>query len=173
MPITLALLGIGSLGYGISIWLALLALRELGPIREAVLFSTASFVGALFAVVVLRDSLSAHLLLAAGLMAAGVALLLREQHSHLHRHEPLHDAHAHAHAHRHRHDPRAFQRNANPHHEHEHEHAHPHASDAHHRHQHGTPDGETGPSRLQSGALSPGPPAGFGHPPPQRRSPGP
>ena len=151
MPITLALLGIGALGYGISIWLDLLALRGLGAAREAVLFSTAPFVGAMFSVVVLRDSLSAPLLLAAGLMAIGVALLLREQHSHLHRHQPL------QHAHRHRHDPRG----GDPHHEHEHapedldglpadrpfwhahehlhqelEHAHPHVSDAHHRHRH-------------------------------------
>ena len=56
---TLALLGIGALGYGISIWLDLLALRDLGAAREAVLFSTAPFVGALFSVVVLRDSFDA------------------------------------------------------------------------------------------------------------------
>jgi drug/metabolite transporter (DMT)-like permease len=148
---TLALLGIGALGYGISIWLDLLALRDLGAAREAVLFSTAPFVGALFSVVVLRDSLSTPLLLAAGLMGTGVVLLLREQHSHRHRHELLH------HAHRHRHDPR----HGDPHHEHDHapddlqglpsdrpfwhahehrhrdlEHAHPHVSDAHHRHRH-------------------------------------
>jgi len=150
VTVTLALLGIGTLGYGISIWLDLLALRDLGAAREAVLFSTAPFVGALFSVVVLRDSLSTPLL-AAGLMATGVVLLLLEQHSHRHRHEGLH------HAHRHRHDPR----HGDPHHEHDHtpaeleglpsdrpfwhahehrhrdlEHAHPHVSDAHHRHRH-------------------------------------
>ena len=106
VTVTLALLGIGALGYGISIWLDLLALRDLGAAREAVLFSTAPFVGALFSVVVLRDSLSTPLLLAAGLMATGVVLLLLEQHSHRHRHEGL------RHAHRHRHDPR----HGDPHH---------------------------------------------------------
>jgi drug/metabolite transporter (DMT)-like permease len=151
LPVALALLGIGALGYGISIWLDLLALRDLGAAREAVLFSTAPFVGALFSVVVLRESLSAPALLAAGLMAGGVALLLRDQHSHLHRHEAL------KHAHRHCHNPR----NGDPHHVHDHapedleginddrpfchahehrhreaEHAHPHVSDAHHRHRH-------------------------------------
>ena len=151
LPLTLALLGIGALGYGISIWLDLLALRNLGAAREAVLFSTAPFVGALFSVVVLRESLSAPLLLATGLMGAGVVLLLREQHSHRHRHESL------VHAHRHRHDPSS----GDPHHDHDHapeeleglpsehpfwhahehrhrelEHGHPHVSDAHHRHQH-------------------------------------
>jgi hypothetical protein len=151
VTVTLALLGIGALGYGISIWLDLRALRDLGAARQAVLFSTAPFVGALFSVVVLRDSLSTPLLLAMGLMGAGVVLLLLEQHSHWHRHDPL------RHAHRHRHDPRG----ADPHHEHDHapeellglpsdhpfwhahehrhrelEHAHPHVSDAHHRHRH-------------------------------------
>ena len=151
VPVTLGLLGIGALGYGISIWLDLLALRDLGAAREAVLFSTAPFVGALFALAVLRDPLTPPLLGAAGLMAAGVVLLLREKHSHWHRHEAL------RHAHRHRHDPRG----GDPHHEHPHapedlagisvdgpfwhahehrhgelEHAHSHVSDAHHRHPH-------------------------------------
>jgi drug/metabolite transporter (DMT)-like permease len=151
LPVTLALLAIGALGYGISIWLDLLALRDLGAAREAVLFSTAPFVGALFSLLVLRDSLTSQLLLAAGLMAAGVLLLLQEQHSHWHHHDVL------RHAHRHRHDPRS----GDPHHVHRHqpedlegvaadqpfwhahehrhdelEHAHPHVSDAHHRHRH-------------------------------------
>jgi drug/metabolite transporter (DMT)-like permease len=151
MPETLALLAIGALGYGISIWLDLLALRDLGAAREAVLFSTAPFVGALFSLAILRQPFTPLLLVAAGLMAAGVVLLLREQHSHFHRHHDL------RHAHRHRHDPRG----GDPHHKHRHapqdlngidadrpfwhahehrheelEHAHPHVSDAHHRHRH-------------------------------------
>jgi drug/metabolite transporter (DMT)-like permease len=151
LPLTLALLGIGALGYGISIWLDLLALRDLGAAREAVLFSTAPFVGALFSVAVLRESLAMPLLLAAALMATGVVLLLLEQHSHPHRHQAL------RHAHCHRHDPLG----GDPHHEHDHapeeleghptdrsfwhahehrhreqQHAHPHVSDIHHRHQH-------------------------------------
>ena len=151
LPVTLALLVIGALGYGISLWLDLLALRDLGAAREAVLFSTAPFVGALFSLVVLREAFSPQLLVAAGLMAAGVVLLLLERHSHWHRHVVL------LHAHRHQHDPRS----GDLHHEHEHaledldghtgdrpfwhahehrhreiEHAHPHVSDAHHRHRH-------------------------------------
>ena len=99
LPVMLALLAIGALGYGISIWLDLLALRDLGAAREAVLFSTAPFVGALFSLVILREAFTPQLLVAAGLMAAGVLLLLLEQHSHWHRHDVL------RHAHRHRHDP--------------------------------------------------------------------
>lgn len=151
LPLSLGLLAIGALGYGISIWLDLLALRDLGAAREAVMFSTAPFVGALFSLLVLGDKLTPSLGLAAALMASGVALLLREQHSHWHHHEPL------RHAHRHRHDPH----HPDPHHDHAHSaedlgdgvadgpfwhahdhrhdetaHAHPHVSDVHHRHQH-------------------------------------
>ena len=151
LPVMLALLAIGALGYGISIWLDLLALRDLGAAREAVLFSTAPLVGALFSLVILREAFTPQLLVAAGLMAAGVLLLLLEQHSHWHRHDVL------RHAHRHRHDPLG----GDPHHEHRHqpeelegvaadqpfwhahehchgelEHAHPHVSDTHHRHRH-------------------------------------
>lgn len=151
VPIALALLLIGALGYGLSIWLDLLALRALGAAREAVIFSAAPFVGAVFSLAVLREPLTLNLLLAAGLMGAGVVLLLREEHSHWHHHEAL------RHAHRHRHDPGA----GDLHHEHEHSqqelegidanrpywhahehshaptaHAHPHVSDVHHRHRH-------------------------------------
>jgi drug/metabolite transporter (DMT)-like permease len=151
-PVALGLLGIGALGYGISIWLDLIALRDLGAAREAVVFSTAPFMGALFSLAILREPFTQQLLVAAVLMAAGVVLLMREKHSHWHRHEDL------RHAHRHRHDPRG----GDPHHEHHHaldevlagtpvdrpfwhahehrheelEHAHPHVSDAHHRHRH-------------------------------------
>jgi drug/metabolite transporter (DMT)-like permease len=150
-PIALVLLLIGALGYGLSIWLDLLASRELGAAREAVIFSAAPFVGAVFSVAVLRDPLTLNLVVAAGLMGAGVVLLLREEHRHWHHHQAL------RHAHRHRHDPRA----GDLHHEHDHSlqelegidadrpywhahehshpptaHAHPHLSDVHHRHPH-------------------------------------
>ncbi len=151
VTVTLALLGIGALGYGISIWLDLLALRDLGAAREAVLFSTAPFVGAAFSLVVLREAVTPQLMVAGGLMAAGVVLLLREQHSHWHRHEALRHAHRHRHEpigsdahHEHRHAPEDVEGIASDQpfwhaHEHRHgelEHAHPHVSDAHHRHRH-------------------------------------
>jgi len=151
LPATLALLAIGALGYGLSIWLDLLALRDLGAAREAVLFATAPFVGALFSVLVLRDVATPQLVTASALMAAGVLVLLRERHSHWHRHEPLEHAHRHCHDpsardshHEHRHDPRDLEGidadqpfwHAHPHRHAELEHAHPHVSDAHHRHRH-------------------------------------
>jgi drug/metabolite transporter (DMT)-like permease len=150
-PALLALLAIGSVGYGLSIWLDLLALRHLGAARESVVFATAPFVGVLFSVLVLREVFTVGMALASAAMLLGVAVLLREDHSHWHRHQAL------RHAHRHRHDPAGGdphhshdhagndQGAANPQraywHAHEHEHApigheHAHVSDVHHRHGH-------------------------------------
>jgi drug/metabolite transporter (DMT)-like permease len=150
-PVLLGLLVIGALGYGISIWMDLLALRHLGAARESVVFSTAPFVGVLFSVLVLREAFTGGMALASALMLLGVAVLLKEDHAHWHRHDAF------RHAHRHRHDPTG----SDPHHSHEHpgdeqlsgdpqqaywhahehqhapiEHEHPHVSDIHHRHGH-------------------------------------
>jgi drug/metabolite transporter (DMT)-like permease len=142
---------IGALGYGLSIWLDLLGLRALGAAREAVIFATAPFVGALFSVVVLRDALTLPLAMAAGLMVASVVLLLRGEHSHRHHHAAQRHHHRHRHDpsdpdphHNHAHpsDPQRVEPDDRPYwhaHEHEHkelEHKHPHVSDAHHRHRH-------------------------------------
>jgi drug/metabolite transporter (DMT)-like permease len=145
------LLLIGAVGYGLSIWLDLLALRALGAARESVIFATAPFVGAGFSVLVLKEALSANLIASGALMVVGVALLLNEDHAHWHRHDEL------WHEHKHLHNPG----DQDPHHAHEHPngeaegvganrpywhshphihkplaHAHPHVSDGHHRHQH-------------------------------------
>jgi len=142
---------IGALGYGLSMWLDLLALRELGAARESVIFATAPFVGAGFSVFALKDTLSANLITSGVLMVVGVALLLREDHAHWHRHDEV------WHEHKHLHSPGA----QDPHHAHEHPngeaeavqsdrpfwhshphqhepiaHEHPHVSDGHHRHRH-------------------------------------
>ena len=68
---------VGALSYCLSIWLDLLPLRELGAVREALLFSTPPIVGALFSLVVLRETLTPALLLAAALMVTGVLLCFR------------------------------------------------------------------------------------------------
>ncbi|OEJ68097.1 hypothetical protein BEN30_07520 [Magnetovibrio blakemorei] len=137
---TLALSGIvGFLGYGISLVLFVMALRELGTARAGAYFSTAPFVGAIIAVPLLGDPLTPALVLAGGLMAIGVWLHMSERHAHAHEHQPLEHSHVHAHAdghhgHEHDHSPDG------PHiHKHLHEatrHTHPHYPDEHHRHNH-------------------------------------
>ena len=146
-----ALLAIGGVGYGLSIWLDMVALGALGAAREAVVFATAPFLGAVVAVVALQSPLNPSLLVAAAAMALGTWLLQRSQHSHLHRHASQHHDHLHRHDpgdpddhHHHPHDPEDLvgldpSRVFRHHHPHRHgamEHDHPHGSDQHHRHRH-------------------------------------
>ena len=131
------LLGLGA--YGISLTLFVVALRHLGTARTGAYFSVAPFFGATLAVVWLGEPVTPGLLVAGGLMAAGVWLHPTEAHAHAHTHDAeehdhahehdLHHQHAHAegpvagrHAHRHRHAPLT--------------HTHAHFPDAHHRHHH-------------------------------------
>jgi drug/metabolite transporter (DMT)-like permease len=136
-----ALLGFAS--YGASLVLFVVALRELGTARTGAYFSVAPFFGALLAIVLLGDPVSAQLLIAGALMASGVALHLGERHQHPHAHEQIAHRHAHVHGagdqhHDHVHDP-AVPPGTRHSHWHEHGalvHSHPHFPDAHHRHGH-------------------------------------
>ncbi len=68
-----AALGLGFVCYGISIVFDVYALRYLGAAREAAVFATAPFLGALAAVPLLGDRLSRTDAIGAALMAVGVA----------------------------------------------------------------------------------------------------
>jgi drug/metabolite transporter (DMT)-like permease len=139
--VTIAIaLTIGAVSYGLSIVLDTYALRLLGAAREAALFATAPFLGALAALPLLHEHFSTGAGAAAILMSIGVALLLSERHAHEHTHEPLEHEHVHEHDEHHQHAHEPGQSTESPHsHLHRHEpitHAHPHVSDAHHRHRH-------------------------------------
>jgi drug/metabolite transporter (DMT)-like permease len=137
---TAAALAVGLLGYGISLVLFVLALRQLGTARTGAYFSTAPFLGAVVAVAVLSEPVTAQLATAGILMGIGVWLHLTERHEHEHEHAPHMHAHLHAHDehHQHKHDPADPQ--GEPHtHWHRHSgmrHAHPHVPDMHHQHRH-------------------------------------
>jgi len=139
-PSSLGALLLGLLSYGASVVLDAYALRLVGAAREAAYFATAPFVGAMAALLGWREPLALLDLAALGLMALGVAALLRERHAHLHEHEPLAHAHLHVHDahHQHAHGP---EDPAGEPHSHFHQHAplvhdHPHVPDLHHRHRH-------------------------------------
>lgn len=70
---------IGLLGYGVSLVLFVLALREIGAARAGAYFSTAPFIGAFVGLVVLREPWSVALGIAGALMTFGVWLHLTEQ----------------------------------------------------------------------------------------------
>jgi drug/metabolite transporter (DMT)-like permease len=81
---------LGAVSYGCSLYLAVGAMREVGAARQAAYFATAPFIGAGLSMVVFGQLPRAVELIAAALMAAGILLLLREQHCHVHAHaEPV------------------------------------------------------------------------------------
>jgi drug/metabolite transporter (DMT)-like permease len=133
-------LALGALAYGVSILLDAYALRALGAAREAAVFATAPFAGALLAVPLLAESWSAGDVAAALAMAVGVVLLVRDHHAHQHTHSLLEHDHRHVHDEHHQHEHQPGVDPTEPHsHPHLHEplvHAHPHVSDVHHRHRH-------------------------------------
>lgn len=131
---------VGFLGYGVSLALFVVALRDLGTARTGAYFSTAPFFGALIAVVVLQEPVTLQLAVAGALMALGVWLHLSEHHEHEHVHEPLSHVHAHVHDEHHQHEHGPDDPAGEPHtHAHRHgrlKHTHPHVPDMHHRHTH-------------------------------------
>lgn len=140
-PILAAAVALGAVSYGFSIVLDAYALRALGAAREAAIFATAPFIGAVVALPVLSETVSGLEVIAGFVMSIGIVLLLAERHDHMHSHEVLVHEHAHVHDEHHRHDHAPDVAFAEPHsHRHRHEamgHAHSHVSDLHHRHRHG------------------------------------
>jgi hypothetical protein len=139
MVVGLSLL-VGFVGYGVSLALFVLALREVGTARTGAYFSIAPFVGAIGSLAFLGDPWRPGLAVAGLLMGAGVWLHVRERHEHEHQHEALVHAHRHVHDEHHRHAHGPGDPEGEPHtHVHVHEpllHAHPHYPDLHHRHAH-------------------------------------
>ena len=136
---TLAVAGlVGSVGYGLSLVLFILALRYLGTARTGAYYSTAPFVGAAMAVLLFGEPFTVILAIAAVLMALGVWLHLTEQHDHEHEHEEIEHEHRHVHDEHHNHMP--LDSADEPHsHWHVHDpvvHQHSHYPDSHHRHDH-------------------------------------
>jgi len=129
---------VGFLGVGVSLVLFVLALRHLGSARTGAYFSLAPFIGALVALGLLREPVTAQLVAAGALMGFGLWLHLSERHDHMHAHEAMEHEHSHVHDahHQHAHDGPVSE----PHsHWHRHEpmrHKHVHYPDLHHRHGH-------------------------------------
>ena len=134
------ILGVGFLGYGISLVLFVLALRGLGSARTEAYFSTAPFMGAAIALLALGESVTPAFWVASALMAVGVWLHLTERHTHDHQHEAMEHGHRYVHDehHQHEHD---FEWDSSVPHSHVHmhspvRHSHTHFPDVHHRHRH-------------------------------------
>jgi drug/metabolite transporter (DMT)-like permease len=139
--VTAGALTVGVLSYGASITLYIAAAQGMGATRAQMLFASAPFFGVALSAIVLGESISTTQLIAAGVLAASLTALFRDQHHHLHIHATM--AHEHSHRHddgHHTHDHPGLSTSNRHSHWHEHEeteHAHPHWPDLHHRHRHG------------------------------------
>lgn len=131
---------VGFVGYGLSLVLFVLALRQLGTARTGAYFSLAPFAGAAVSLALLRGPVGLPFLAAAILMGSGVWLHLTERHQHEHHHEWITHSHRHVHDEHHQHEHEGGVGPAAPHtHLHTHEpltHRHDHYPDIHHRHGH-------------------------------------
>ena len=139
-PFVFAAMALGFVSYGVSVALAVRAMRALGAARQSAFFATAPFIGALAAVPILGEGFRPGAITAGSLMVLGVVLLITEVHQHWHEHELLEHEHEHIHDEHHLHEHAETGLGAEPHaHAHVHpplSHAHPHVSDVHHRHRH-------------------------------------
>ncbi|MEO8452931.1 MAG: EamA family transporter [Gemmatimonadota bacterium] len=140
-PRIAAALMVGFVGYGVSLVLYVLAMRELGTARTGAYFALAPFVGAVLGLFIFREPVTLLFLAAAVAMLLGLWLHLSERHEHDHVHEPVRHTHRHTHDEHHQHEHRLDDPPGQPHtHEHAHAritHRHPHYPDIHHRHGHG------------------------------------
>jgi drug/metabolite transporter (DMT)-like permease len=135
----LAGLAVGALGYGLSLVLFIKGLNGLGAFRAGALFSIAPFAGALASVLILGDRVRPGLAAAGLVMAAAVALVVREKHAHAHHHDPMTHVHAHVHSdlhHGHAHEGNVREPHVHGHVHEETDHVHGHWPDSGHRHGH-------------------------------------
>jgi len=136
----IAAAAVGLVGYGISLVLFVRALREIGAARTGAYFSLSPFFGAVLAVMLFANELSAQVVIAGVLMGAGVWLHLTERHLHEHHHVELDHDHAHIHDEHHQHAHAGHEPAGEPHtHRHRHRpltHGHPHFPNVHRYHPH-------------------------------------
>lgn len=133
-------LAVGAVSFGLSMALAVYAMRRLGAALEAALFSTAPFFGAALAVPLFGDRLGWREGAASVAMVAGVFVLAQSRHGHLHTHEAVEHEHRHSHDDGHHSHLHPEGTSPVPHsHSHRHPklvHDHAHTPDEHHRHRH-------------------------------------
>lgn len=141
-PVIAEAMALGSLSYGASLLLFVLALRHLGAARTGSWFALAPFVGALGSTVFLQEPVTLSLIVAMAAMALGLALHAIERHEHEHTHSEIEHEHGHRHddghhEHAHTHDEGPVIEGHSHRHRHERMvHRHPHFPDTHHQHTH-------------------------------------
>lgn len=135
----LALLAIGAVGYGASLFFYLSAQRIFGVGRTASVFASAPFIGAALALAIGEPGGGLPALAACALIVFGVVLHATERHAHFHAHEAIEHDHLHEHQdghHDHAHGEGVFGSHTHAHRHRALVHGHEHAPDPHHAHTH-------------------------------------
>ncbi len=131
---------LGSISYGASIVLYIMAAQGLGASRSQMVFASAPLFGLVVSFLWLREPLTFFHGLAFGFQILGTFLIFKDQHSHSHSHEEMEHTHEHRHDdghHLHAHESRPTSLRHSHRHAHEStSHSHPHWPDIHHRHRH-------------------------------------
>ncbi len=133
---------LGAISYGLSIFLFILSLRNLGAARTSALFGLAPFIGAGLSLALFREPPVLAFWISIPIMALGMGFILSEKHAHIHAHGSFVHEHRHYHPdehHQHNHEKGMVLEKGWHSHAHQHtqlEHEHAHSPDLHHRHQH-------------------------------------
>ena len=150
---------VGSLSYGASITLYIMASHQLGATRAQAYFASAPFLGAALAFGMLGEPLQIGHLVGAAVLAVSALLLAFSRHDHLHTHETTWHIHSHRHDDGHHfHEHPGLPASTRHTHWHRHEpvtHSHPHWPDLHHRHRHPSrpPEGDSLPRRTSTATV--------------------
>jgi len=129
---------LGFFSYGLSVYLYILAQRDIGAARTSAYYAFAPFIGVILSFIIFKQSITISFMIALIVMAIGTYFATSEKHIHLHKHTPMEHDHRHSHDdghHNHTHD---FPVGEHSHlHRHEAmEHMHTHLPDLHHTHKH-------------------------------------
>ncbi len=138
LPILGALL-LGFFAYGLSIYLYILAQRDLGAVRTSAYYAAAPFVGVGLSFVLFYQPVGWSFWIALAMMLLGTYFAAFENHGHRHVHRMMVHEHRHNHSdghHNHVHDFPVFGEHSHPHVHEELVHTHQHTPDLHHVHPH-------------------------------------
>lgn len=136
--ILLALL-LGSVSYGLGIYLYIMAQRELGAARTSAYYAVAPFIGVLLSIIIFGQSITLPFVIALAIMVFGAYFAAVEQHNHSHIHDKVSHEHRHNHCdnhHTHTHDYNVEGEHSHSHTHEKIQHKHKHTPDMHHTHSH-------------------------------------
>ncbi len=136
--LSIALL-LGSISYGLGIYLYIMAQRELGAARTSAYYAVAPFIGVLLSSIIFSQKISISFITALVIMIIGAYFAAVEHHKHFHMHEQMSHEHRHNHGdnhHNHSHDYKVDSDHSHIHTHEKIEHIHKHTPDMHHVHSH-------------------------------------